>query len=913
MSAIIKLSMKDIKQHEQRHSEESWEAEDPDSPPPPPSPPLTPLQLAHLNSRYGLDHTHAARPAVDDDEDDVLVDGPDMSQPHPPSDDDDDDDASPLQPLPSTRVTFSPSTPSSTSPQAVAPPIKVERTQSGRTLIRASRHRTLPLVPIIPPPPAPTNPTSNAPLHPPPPPSSSPARSKRRRGVDDETRTAIDLLRRRRAVSLGSLPSTLPAPTPAAQPRPPPRDPSSLPLYHPYLTSPLISPLSPPHPHGWELTPPMLLSPFIVDDASSVGLSLPTPFTVALIHELVGPSTPISVIDVSRQQEVVGGGAEPGWTLARWRRYWYGRDEGKVRRKPYNVISLEVSDTPLAAHITRPHIIDDVDWLRLLWPSPHAAVTSTVAGSQSATAATTPPPSFPACPPPVSYYCLMSTAGSWTDFHIDFAGTAVYYHVVSGSKVFFLLQTNRTTLRLYEEWTSLQLQLTTPLLDFVSNHPAAAALTPPLFQSVTLTQGQTLFLPPALLHAVYTPEDSIVLGGNYLSTAGAGAQVLIDDLERRSGVEEKYRMVGFRYIGWMAGEREVRRMRRGDAIDSSEVEGIASLAGALLVWWHEREEKKRVEGSSVGDEGGVGGGQVSADDSLDSYIPYANGDVMARELMLRVRLLWMQDEVRRAAGEEGKEGEEGVKGEAARHAKGLTARMEQELKAYEGVEYVYAKLPWEIPLSSRRTKRKRRQTDVDDGDELMDPAPPSRASEHTANGQPAEGAVAHGQEEEEEKEEEEGDEGDGEEEEEVHVGRGRKRAVVDDSDYEEDDAAAAAEEDDDFAEVDEADDAQRAPAAASTARKEAVGRGSKRKVGKKGGVGRGGGVGSVVGAKQRVGGLNVFPLSMQAQLSASMLSGVGGVGSSKYALPGQARGAQVKGRNVKERLMRKVGFKRDKK
>ena len=85
------------------------------------------------------------------------------------------------------------------------------------------------------------------------------------------------------------------------------------------------------------------------------------------------------------------------------------------------------------------------------------------------------------------------------------------------------------------------------------------------------------------------------------------------------------------------------------------------------------------------------------------------------------------------------------------------------------------------------------------------------------------------------------------------------------------------------------------------------------KGGGKRGVERVGGA-SVVGQKQRLaGGLNVFPLSMQAQLSASMLSGVGGVGSSKYALPGQARGSQVKGRNAKERLMKKVGLKREKK
>ena len=151
---------------------------------------------------------------------------------------------------------------------------------------------------------------------------------------------------------------------------------------------------------------------------------------------------------------------------------------------------------------------------------------------------------------------------------------------------------------------------------------------------------------------------------------------------------------------------------------------------------------------------------------------------MAKELMLRVRLRWVQDEVRKA----GNEREGGAKGEAARHAEGLVVRMEEELKAYDGVEYVYAPLPWEIPLSSRKTKRKRRQTDADDGDELMDPtstlSPPSHP---TPNGQPSQTDTADEAADDEDEEEEEEEE----KEERLHVGRGRRRAVVDDSDYEE--------------------------------------------------------------------------------------------------------------------------------
>ena len=42
--------------------------------------------------------------------------------------------------------------------------------------------------------------------------------------------------------------------------------------------------------------------------------------------------------------------------------------------------------------------------------------------------------------PRVQLYCLMGTAGSYTDFHIDFGGTSVWYHIVSGEKWFFILK-----------------------------------------------------------------------------------------------------------------------------------------------------------------------------------------------------------------------------------------------------------------------------------------------------------------------------------------------------------------------------------------------------------------------------------------------------------------------------------------
>lgn len=37
--------------------------------------------------------------------------------------------------------------------------------------------------------------------------------------------------------------------------------------------------------------------------------------------------------------------------------------------------------------------------------------------------------------PKVQKYCLMSVKGCYTDFHIDFGGTSVWYHILRGKIV----------------------------------------------------------------------------------------------------------------------------------------------------------------------------------------------------------------------------------------------------------------------------------------------------------------------------------------------------------------------------------------------------------------------------------------------------------------------------------------------
>eukprot|EP00981_Chlorochromonas_danica_P002460 scaffold473_cov159-Ochromonas_danica.AAC.13 len=56
--------------------------------------------------------------------------------------------------------------------------------------------------------------------------------------------------------------------------------------------------------------------------------------------------------------------------------------------------------------------------------------------------------------PRVQKYCLAGMAGSYTDFHIDFGGTSVWYHILRGAKRIYLIPPTTKNLRTHEKWTT---------------------------------------------------------------------------------------------------------------------------------------------------------------------------------------------------------------------------------------------------------------------------------------------------------------------------------------------------------------------------------------------------------------------------------------------------------------------------
>ena len=237
---------------------------------------------------------------------------------------------------------------------------------------------------------------------------------------------------------------------------------------------------------------------------------IPQGLTVRQVAELYGPEEKIEVIDVKSQN-----GENRKWNMRKWVDYYENQNSNKVVR---NVISLEVSQSKLGRLIRRPKVVRDLDLQDSVWPEELLAKGE-----------------FPR----VQFYCLMSVADCFTDFHIDFGGSSVFYHIIRGKKTFLFIPPKEKHLKKYEEWCMSPAQNWTFLADQTKE-----------CYRVDLSEGDTMLIPSGWIHAVWTPEDSLVIGGNFLTRMSFGMQLRIAQVEKATGVARKFRYPYFQKLYW---------------------------------------------------------------------------------------------------------------------------------------------------------------------------------------------------------------------------------------------------------------------------------------------------------------------------------------------------------------------------
>ncbi|XP_033882839.3 lysine-specific demethylase 7B-like isoform X2 [Acipenser ruthenus] len=284
--------------------------------------------------------------------------------------------------------------------------------------------------------------------------------------------------------------------------------------------------------------------PIMVPTLDGIGLKLPPPsFSVKDVEHYVGGNKVIDVIDVARQ-------ADSKIKLCDFVEYYYK----PYRPKVLNVISLEFSDTKMAELVVVPDIAQKMSWVENYWPDDSF---------------------FPK--PFVQKYCLMGVKDSYTDFHIDFGGTSVWYHVLWGEKIFYLIKPTKANLALYEAWSSSPNQSEVFFGEKVDK-----------CYKCVVQQGTTLFIPTGWIHAVLTSQDCMAFGGNFLHNLNIGMQLRCYEMERRLKTPDLFKFPYFEAICWYVAKNLLETLKelREDSCQPPYflLEGVKALTTALKSW-----------------------------------------------------------------------------------------------------------------------------------------------------------------------------------------------------------------------------------------------------------------------------------------------------------------------------------------
>uniref|UniRef100_A0A8C9YIR1 PHD finger protein 8 n=1 Tax=Sander lucioperca TaxID=283035 RepID=A0A8C9YIR1_SANLU len=295
--------------------------------------------------------------------------------------------------------------------------------------------------------------------------------------------------------------------------------------------------------------------PVMVLRRDGLGMTLPpASFGVSDVEHYIGSDKQIDVIDVSRQCDLK-------MRLGDFVEYYNSPNRDRV----LNVISLEFSETRLSNLVETPKIVRKLSWVENLWPEESVFER-----------------------PNVQKYCLMGVKDSYTDFHIDFGGTSVWYHVLRGEKIFYLISPTAANLALFERWSSSSNQNEMFFGDQVD-----------MCYKCSVKQGNTLFIPTGWIHAVLTPVDCLAFGGNFLHSLNIDMQLRAYEIEKRLSTADLFSFPNFETVCWYVGKhlldtfRGLRENRRHPA--TYLVHGAKALNNAFRSWTRKEVADHEVE------------------------------------------------------------------------------------------------------------------------------------------------------------------------------------------------------------------------------------------------------------------------------------------------------------------------------
>uniref|UniRef100_A0A8C1KC89 Lysine-specific demethylase PHF2 n=1 Tax=Cyprinus carpio TaxID=7962 RepID=A0A8C1KC89_CYPCA len=252
--------------------------------------------------------------------------------------------------------------------------------------------------------------------------------------------------------------------------------------------------------------------PILIQKKDGLGMAMPAPtFYVSDVENYVGKMYVKYVYTQSKMK------------LKEFVDFYYSTN----RKKVLNVTNLEFSDTRMANFVESPQIVRTLSWVENYWPD------DALLGK-----------------PKVSKYCLICVKDSYTDFHIECGGASVWYHVLKGEKIFFLIKPTSANLSLYERWRSSSNHSEMFFADQVDK-----------CYKCTLKQGQTLFIPSGWINAVLTPVDCLAFSGHFVHSLSVEMQMRAYEVEKRLKVASLTPFPNFETACWYVGKYYLERFK----------------------------------------------------------------------------------------------------------------------------------------------------------------------------------------------------------------------------------------------------------------------------------------------------------------------------------------------------------------
>ena len=66
--------------------------------------------------------------------------------------------------------------------------------------------------------------------------------------------------------------------------------------------------------------------------------------------------------------------------------------------------------------------------------------------------------------------------------------------------------------------------------------------------------GETIFIPAGWIHGVYTPEDSLVFGGNFLQYYGVPVSLKVYEMEQRLELADRFTFPDYELVNFIAAK-----------------------------------------------------------------------------------------------------------------------------------------------------------------------------------------------------------------------------------------------------------------------------------------------------------------------------------------------------------------------